>query len=300
MARQVYYKPSGKFSPLFFLYVLLIVVAAIPLISVAYVYLSYYTPLVFLKIFATIGCGIAIGFLMGFATRLGKARNPMLVLASTVAVMCVAKYVQWVVYIPLIFSDSYRIMGISFGERFLTSFYLLAEPGTVFELAGVINTIGAWSIGRGGQAVNGVSLLAVWIMEFATMTWAACMAVGEKPRFPFCEKSNAWYDKTPGRVEAGMPENFDSMKADIENGKYNELTRLAKLAKGENQNDARSLSLLFYRPPLSAQPCYMQIKRANPGRKREGKTLLRYVAVDDESVREITEAPKMEVAGVEH
>jgi len=287
MAGHSYYKPSGKFSPLFFLYVLLIVLAAIPLTSVAYIYLSYYTPFVFLKIFATIGCGIAVGFLMGFATKLGKARNPILVLISTVAVMCIAKYVQWTVYIPLIFSDSYQVMGITFGERFLTSFYLLTEPGTVFELASVINTIGAWSIGRGGQAINGVSLLVVWIMEFIIMTLAACMAVREKPKFPFCEKSNTWYDKMPGRVEANMPENFDNMKTDIENGRYNELMQLAK---DEKQNDTRLLSLLFYRPPLPAQPCYMQINRArvNHGRKKEGKTLLKYIAVDDESVREIT------------
>jgi len=292
MAGHFYYKPSGKFSPLFFLYVLLIVLAAIPLISVAYIYLSYYTPIVYLKIFATIGCGIAIGFLMGFATRLGKVRNPMLVLISTIAVMCIAKYVQWTVYIPLIFSDSYRIMSITFGERFLTSFYLLTEPGMVFEMAGVINTIGAWSIGRGGQAVSGVSLLAIWIMEFITMTWAACIASGERPRFPFCERSNAWYGKKPDKVEAGIPENFASMKTDIENGSYNQLIQLARLAKGENRNDTDSLSLLFYKPPLPAQPYYLQIKRTrvSGGRKREGKMLLKYIAVDDQSVKKITEA----------
>ncbi|MCL2194242.1 MAG: hypothetical protein FWB78_12715 [Treponema sp.] len=290
MAEHFYYKPSGKFSPTFFLYVLLIVFAAIPLISVAYIYLSYYTPIVYLKIFATIGCGIAIGFLMGFATRLGKVRNPILVLISTIAVMCIAKYVQWTVYIPLIFSDSYRVMSITFSERFLTSFYLLTEPGTVFELAGVINTIGAWSIGRGGQAVIGVSLLAVWIMEFITMTWAACIASSEKPMFPFCEKSNTWYNKTPNRVEANIPENFDNMKTDIENGRYDELIQLAKLAKDDNKSDKGLLSLLFYKPALSTQPYYLQIKRVrvNGGKKRESKMLLRYIAVDDENVRKIT------------
>jgi len=290
MAGHFYYKPSGKFSPLFFLYVLLIVVAAIPPISVAYIYLSYYTPIVYLKIFATIGCGIAIGFLMGFATRLGKVRNPTLVLISTVAVMCIAKYMQWTVYIPLLFSDSYRVMSITFGERFLTSFYLLTEPGTVFEMAGVINSIGAWSVGRGGRTITGAALLTVWIMEFMTMTWAACIASGERPRFPFCEKSKAWYGKTPDRVEADMPENLADMKTDIENGRYDELVQLAKTANSESKSDTDSLSLLFYKPPLAAQPYYLQVKRVRTsgGRKREGRLLLRYIAVDERSVREIT------------
>ena len=292
--KNVYYKPSGKFSPLFFLYVLIIVLAAVPVISVAYIYLSYYTPIVYLKIFVTIGCGIALGFLMGFAARLGKARNPALVLVSTVAVMCIAKYVQWTVYIPLVFSDSYRVISMTFGERFLTSLYLLAEPGTVLELAGVINAIGAWSMGRGGQAVSGISLLAVWVMEFAAMTGAACLTSGKHPGFPFCEGSNAWYGRTPDKVETVMPENFDGVKAEIESGSYGELVRLAKVAKnGDGKNGGEHLlSLLFYRPPSPAQPYYMQINRlrVSGGKKREGKMLLKYVAVDGRSVGEIAGA----------
>jgi len=288
LEKHFYYKPSGKFSPLFFVYALLIVVAVVPIISAVYIYLSYYTPIVYLKIFVTIGCGIAMGFLMGFAAKLGKARNPMLVLVSTVAVMCIAKYVQWTVYIPLVFYDSYRI-NVTFSDRFLTSLYLLAEPGTVFEMASVINAAGIWSMGRGMTAVSGVPLFAVWAMEFAAMTGAACMAAREKPRFPFCEDSNAWYGKKPDRVEAGIPGNFEHLKAAIENGRHGELAHLARLAK-EKDGGADLLSLLFYKSPSPAQPYYLQINQVkiNRGKKKEGKTLLKYIAVDGESAKEIT------------
>jgi len=288
MAKDFYYRPSGKFSASFFLYVLLIVVVAIPIVSVVYIYLSYYLPIVYLNILVTIGCGTVMGILMGFAAGLGKVRSPVLVLISTIAVMCIAKYVQWTVYIPLIFSTSYQVLGITLGERFLTSFYLLAEPGTVIELAGVINAVGAWSVGKGGTTVSGVSLLAVWIMEFVAMTGAACMASKEKPKFPFCEETKAWYDKIPNKVETGIPDNFEGMKADIENGRYAELVQFAKTAK---KNETHLLSLLFYKPPSSEQPYYLQINqvRLSGGKKKEGKILLKYIAVDGESVREITD-----------
>jgi len=291
MTKDFYYKPSGRFSPSFFLYVLLIVVVAAPVVSVVYIYLSYYLPIVYLNILVTIGCGTIMGLFMGLAASLGKVRNPMLVLVSTIAVMCIAKYVQWTVYIPLIFSTSYQVLSVTLGERFLTSFYLLTEPGTVFELATVINTIGAWSMGRGGPAVSGISLLVVWVMEFVAMTGAACMASKEKPRFPFCEETKAWYGKIPNKVEAGIPENFKDMKTDIENGRYGELVQLAKTAKEEEKGGTHLLFLLFYKPPSSEQPYYLQINqvRLSGGKKKEGKILLKYIAVDGESVREITD-----------
>ena len=293
MARDFYYKPSGRFSPSFFLYVLLIVVVAAPVVSVVYIYLSYYLPIVYLNILVTIGCGTVMGLLMGLAAGLGKVRNPVLVIVSTIAVMCLAKYVQWTVYIPLVFSASYQVLGITFGERFLTSFYLLTEPATVFELAGIINDIGAWGVGRGGAAVSGVSLLVVWIMEFVAMTGVACMVSKEKPKFPFCEETKAWYGRIPNKVEAGIPENFEGMKTDIENGRYGELVRLAKTAQEDKNGGAHLLSLLFYKPPSCEQPYYLQINqlRLSGGKKKEGKILLKYIAVDGESAREIRGNP---------
>jgi len=288
--KALYYKPSGKVSPLFFLYVLFVVAVAVPVVGVFYVYLVYYLPIVYLSVLATIGCGIVMGLLMGVAAGLGKARNPALVLVSTIAVMCIAKYVQWAVYIPLVFYAPYNVFGITLGERFLTSFYLLAEPGTVVELAGVINAVGAWSLGHGGPAVNGVSLLAVWIMEFAAMTAAACIVAVEKPKFPFCEKTKKWYATAPEKAETDMPENLDGIKTEIENGEYGGLVRLAK---GGNANAAPSLALLFYKPPSPERLYYLQIKRLKTGggKKRDGKPPAKYIAIDGQSVREIMERP---------
>jgi len=45
-----YYKSSGKISWLFILFLFLIIIVALPILSVIYIYLNFYMPIIYLNI----------------------------------------------------------------------------------------------------------------------------------------------------------------------------------------------------------------------------------------------------------
>jgi len=292
--KGAYYEPSGKFSMTFFLYFLLSLVIAIPILSVVYVHLVHYIPIIYLNIFIAIGCGFIAGLIMSHVTKLGKARNPKIVLFCTFVAICVFEYIQWCVYVPLIFSQ-----GSSFGERILLSLYLFTNPDAVFNNVSEINKVGVWSIGRGSRTssdtVSGTMLLIVWIIEFIIISGMALLLPLVKAKFPFSEKENNWYVEVDKLVETDMPENFDDMKNNMENGNFTDLVQLAK----EGKTDAPVfLNLIFYEPPqpLSGDPYYIEVEQVTISvdkknkEKRDKKTLITFLSIDKQSFREITQA----------
>lgn len=289
--KESYYKPSGRFTAKFFLYFLLFAVISIPILSAAYIYLIYYIPFVYLNAVITVVCGSVLGFIINQATRMGKARNPLLVLVCTVAAVIVMKYVQWCIYIPLVFDDAYGLCGegLSIGERFTASLDLFTAPSEVYTAASFINEVGVWGISRAGtnglDTVNGIVLLVVWIVEFALMTCMAVTIARQQYALPFSEASDAWYTELNGKVELNIPDNMDSFRYNMENGRFDELIRLVH----EGRTDATQfLSLTIYEPPKSTayEPCFISVERTIVRKKdkKKTKTLLKHLAIDTQSV----------------
>ena len=285
------YRPSGKFSPIFFLYFLILMIVGAPIISVAYIYLIHYIPWVYANLFVAIGCGALVGLGLVLAARLGKVRSPILVLVFTIIAMVFVKYVQWAVYIPLIFSEVYGF-SMTFGERLSEAFYLFRNPDLVLELAVVINEVGVWAIGD-GSVVNEGLLTAVWIGEFLLMAGLALSIAHTQPKSPFSEAEGDWYTTMANTLEADMPEDVDGMKRNLNDGSVSDLVQLVKAGRSE---DPSFLRVTLFQPPqeLSMDPHFMTIDMVmTTGRKQnkqKTKNLVKHMAIELQNVRDLLAA----------
>jgi len=291
-----YYKPSGKISPKFFLYFLLFMVVSIPILSVAYIYINHYIPFIYLNFFITVGCGLAVGVLAGFAAKRGKARNPKIVYLCVFIAMVVMKYVQWAVYIPLIFSEVYGIWHLSFGERLVESFYLLFEPDFVLYSAQFINEFGVWGL-EFSPVVRGVPLLIVWIGEFVLMTGAAIFMSSSMITAPFSEEMEGWYTELPEKIEIDIPQNFEYLKQDMENGNF---TQLIESVRAQRIDPVNFLRITVFQPPEGAlsEPFFLNVeqvtntiiphkKKSKEQTKTKTEKLITHIAVDRQSMMEL-------------
>lgn len=284
--KEVYYKPSGKFSMLFFPYFILLHALLIPVLSIIYIYLIYYIPIAYFNFLIAIGCGIAEGLVMTASISLGKVRNNKLALLFGFIAICVMKYVQWCVYIPIVFTDAYKLYELTVSEQFAMSFDLLLHPSMAIEFIQIINQEGVWSIRT--FTFHGVLLSIVWLLEFLIMAASACAVLLEKSKFPFCEEEGTWYVEMPQKIAANLPEHFDSFKADMEKGDFSELIRLSKEYQPE---PSQYLSLTFYKPQQS-EHYYLKTKKVtitnDDGKeKRNEEVLIEYISIDNDSAREI-------------
>ena len=293
--KDSYYKPSGKMTTKFFLYFALSMVVAIPILGTAYIYISHFVPFVYARVFFAIGCGAALGFVVGRAAKAGKARRPAAVLACALAAMLVLKYVQWCVYIPLVFTDVYKAWDMAFWERFVESFHLFIRPNAMFQGMALINEFGSWSLDSASSKsqidVHGALLAAVWVLEFAAMAATGCLVAWKWPRFPFSEEANDWYVKKDRVLETDVPQNCQAMISSMENGNFADFVQLAKAGKTD---DAKFLRLTFFQPPQapSADPYYLTIVQMTTDRKKRNKNNTKvwatYLAVDARTVSELT------------
>lgn len=91
-----YYKPSGKFSPISFVYLLLLCAIAMPILATIYAYLIWYIPFVYINFLITAGLGFAIGIAVWqIVIKLGKVRNYGLAILLALIAALAAYYFQW-------------------------------------------------------------------------------------------------------------------------------------------------------------------------------------------------------------
>lgn len=286
---ETYYKPSGKISPVFFPCFVLLHALAIPIVSVAYICIIYYIPYIYLNILVAVGCGAAMGVVMNFAVKFGKVRNIWFAVLFGLLALLMMKYVQWCVYVPIVFADTYEFYALTVPEKFKMSLELITSPSQLLDHARLIYEYGVWELN--GTQVKGVFSLIVWVSEFACMAVPSYLIFRKRLKFPFCEDEGEWYEKEQGTVEIRIPEDFDSIKNDMERGDFGRLVKLA----GENRPDyLRFLTLTFYKSQ-SLERYYLEIDKVtvtyqNAKQKRNITKQLGPILIDPESVMAIRAA----------
>jgi len=283
------YKPSGKISTSFYLFFVLFMVISIPILSIVYIYLTYYIPFIYINFFITLGCGAALGFVATLAATYGKARNAVVAGILTFVAVCILKYVQWAVYIPLIISEFFG-SSMTMGERFMETLFLLVNPAYIIDSASIINEIGVWSLA--GADVTGAFLFAVWVIEFIILAVAAVFVARVQPGQPFSEEANAWYDEAPEKIEADMPEDISTVINALDNGNAVDFVQCALAGK---TNDSNFMRLTFFKPPensSSLEPYYVDIEHIIiAGTKKKPTTqankLAAFVAITPETARSV-------------
>ena len=294
------YKPSGKVAPAFFAYFLALILVGIPILSVTYIYLIFYIPLIYVNIIVTLACGAALGFLVAHAAKLGKARSPFLVTLFAFLAVVLLKYVQWAVYIPLVFTNVYEVFDWNFLERLVESAYLMLDPRTVWYGIDFINEFGVWALGEGDAAVNNTMLWIVWAGEFLIMAACAIAVARIRPKTPFSEEHGAWYTEMSDTVVYfDPPEDVNGLREQVLAGNFTQLIKHAQKGLGE---DALShMRLNFHAPPEGSfsEPYFMTLSSSittEKGRRKKrsetkAKTLAQFVTVDRQKFRELTIPP---------
>jgi hypothetical protein len=182
------YRPSGRLSPLVFLWAPMVAVPVAAVTAAAYAYAILYLPLVgYFTFILTAGFGFLVGLGVRGGVRLGKARNPALATLLGLAPGCVALYLSWAVWI---FALARR------GGADLPLVGLALQPAAVWELVRSVNAEGAWSIQ--GWTPTGGALWFFWAVEALVVvgipTLVAWSAAGE----PYCEQCGSWCRETRG------------------------------------------------------------------------------------------------------
>jgi len=199
----------------------------------------------------------------------------------------------------MVFSEVYGAVDLTFGEVLVESAVFFVNPAGVFEYVALINEYGVWSIRD--IVVTGVFLAIVWVIEFLLMTGAAVLVSLNQPKFPFSEKSNGWYKKMPEKIDIDVPQDFNALVENMENGDFSGLIRLAKEEKEDEMNFLR---LTFCQPPQdsSDNPYYISIDQITVTNDNEDKqkenSLVEYLSINHEVVGEIIQKPKIAVEGV--
>lgn len=191
-----YYKASGRFSPLSFVYFILVALIILPLLGLAYAYAIWYIPLIYILFLLTLGFGFGTGYLLNLTViRAGKVRNTLLALLFGFLGGLFALYFHWAVWLDLVLNagESYGTdsIGITVSNvQFIQVFSLAFNPEFLFSLMGEVNQVGTWGIG--GGTVSGTILALIWAIEALVIVGLATYLPYVAAQNPFSETSNSW------------------------------------------------------------------------------------------------------------
>src|SRR5579864_5250362 len=147
MQQGKYFKHSGAFGPLGLVYMLLFGALGAVLLGAVYGYGDFYIPIVFLNIVLVVVFGSCVGLCVSKSAKLGKVRNPKLILAVGVLAGVLAEYIGWVSWI----------------YAYTKQEVFLIWPQDLWAAIQVVNADGAWS--TFDYKPTGVELYIVWAVE---------------------------------------------------------------------------------------------------------------------------------------
>jgi len=192
-----YYKPSGKFTPLAFLYFAGIALIILPLLGLLYAYAIWYIPIIYFNVIIAGAFGFAIAFLISHGVvKFGKVRNVPLTIGLSILAGLIALYFHYAVWVDLVLNmgESYgnSRLGITVSNiKIIQTFNLALNPAALFEIIAEINDYGTWGIK--GSTVSGVFLTVIWIIEALIIIGVATFVPIAFAKAPFCELGNEWF-----------------------------------------------------------------------------------------------------------
>jgi hypothetical protein len=189
-----YYKPSNKMPPAGILALLVGGVAAALLLALVYIYAVWYIPFVYINFLLCLGFGLGLGAVLAVLVRLGKLRSPGAVGVLALLIGLVAVYLEWGVYLTLIFNTESTGAGADADTS--TSFSLslfidiMTHPGAMWLAMQKINETGTWSLKS--STPSGVFLGVIWVIEAIIILGGTYLMAKAQATEPFSETSNEW------------------------------------------------------------------------------------------------------------
>ena len=223
---SLYYQPSNKMPLGGALLFVLGGVAMAAGLALVYIYALWYIPFVYINFFLCLGFGLVLGAGLMLLARAGKLRSPRGVAALAVLVGLAAVYLEWGVYLTLLFNAETTGTGrdadtsTSFSGSLLAS--ILANPGQMWEAIGQINKTGTWSLK--GATPSGILLALIWLAEAVMVVGGAYLLASSQADEPFSETANQWADEETLAHPVGYAYDTAATRAALETGQFHTLT----------------------------------------------------------------------------
>jgi hypothetical protein len=287
---SLYYHPSNK-MPLGGVLLLVLggAVAAAGLAFV-YVYAIWYIPFIYANFTLCIGFGIVLGFVLMLLSRAGKLRSPDGVGKLALLVGLVAVYLEWTVYLTLLFNSETTGTGThadtSTAFSAGTFVNLLTHPGIMAAAIADLNQTGSWTLK--GARPAGIFLALVWLLEIAFVLGGTYIMARLQAGDPFSEATNQWADEETLPHPLSYAPDEDALRTALEDGQYHVLTpHLADTGLGQFAH------LKLYSAPNDTTCYYLTLENITKSLDDKGKPtqqtepIVQYLAIAPATYQEL-------------
>ena len=287
---SLYYQPSNKLPIGGVLLFLLGGALASAVLAFVYIYAIWYIPFVYINFFLCLGFGLVLGGVLMLLARAGKLRSPVGVGMLALLVGLVAVYLQWSVYLTLLFNSETTGTGrnadttTSFGAGMWAD--VLSHPGAMWEAIGKINETGTWSLK--GATPSGLFLWVIWLIELVIILGGAYLLARSQADEPFSEAANEWADEEMLPHPIGFAQDVAQTRTALETGQYHALT--PHVAQSEIDPFAR---LKLHRAPNDPACQYLTLENVTTKVDDKGKatqttaTVVQHLAITPAAYEEL-------------
>lgn len=285
-----YYQPSNKMPPTGILAMLAGGVVAALLLALVYIYAVWYIPFVYINFILCLGFGLLLGAALLVFVRLGKLRSPAAVGALALLVGLVAVYLEWGVYLTLLFNMESSGPGADADTS--TSFSitlfadLLAHPGAMWQAMQKINETGTWSLK--GATPSGVFLAVIWVIEAVMIVGGAYLMAKAQATEPFSEVSNEWADEETLAHPLTFAQDVATTRTALESGQLHHLTPHTSL-----EAQAPFARLKLHSAPNDPNCRYLTLENVTTTVDKKGKasqntaTVVQHLAISPADFQEL-------------
>lgn len=290
---SLYYQPSNKL-PLGGVATFLIGgVAAAVVLAFVYIYAEWYIPFIYINFILCAAFGLLLGFVLMLLVRAGKLRSPGGVALLTVLVGLVAVYVQWALYLTLLFNS--ENVGVGDDAETITSFNgglfvgFLTSPGNLWTGMQEINATGVWTLK--GTTPTGIFLWIIWLAEAAAIVGAAYFVAVSQADEPFSELANEWADEETLARPVAYSADDHATRTALESGQHHTL-----VLHEESDDELAPFSRLKLYAAANDDSCrYLTLENVTRERDKKGKitetssVVVKRLAITDAIRRELRE-----------
>lgn len=292
---SAYYQPSHKMPAAGGLLLLAGGVAAAAVLAVVYIYAVWYIPFMYANLIVCLGFGLLLGAALAWLARVGKLRSPWGVGQLAILVGLVAVYLEWGVFLTLLYNSQTTGAGADADTSTSFSFSLFADiitsPVGMWNTIRQVNDTGTWSLGHSStntQMVSGVLLWLVWAGEVAVIMGGAYWLAHLKASEPYSEASDEWAATETLPCPLSYVEDAPGTRAALENGRFEQLMPY------DDQAGTRSFARLqLYHAPNDPNCRYLTLQNVTTTLDKKGKatqrvtTVLKYLAVSPAAYQEL-------------
>jgi len=285
-----YYQPSNKMPLAGVLGLLAGGMVAALLLALVYIYAVWYIPFVYINFFLCLGFGLVLGGALALLVRAGKLRSPGAVGALALLVGLVAVYLEWGVYLTLIFNSESTGSGANAATStsFSLSLFLdiLTHPGAMWLALQKINETGTWSLK--GSTPSGVFLAVIWVIEAAIILGGTYLMAKAQATEPFSETSNEWATEETLAHPLTFAQDVATTRTALESGQLHHLT-----PHTATEAEAPFARLKLHSAPNDPNCRYLTLENVTTTLDKKGKpsqstaTVVQHLAISPANFQEL-------------